>query len=119
MCMCMPVPMYATHTRTDGDGLQYEMPCYGITLAGSPGSDMLYFVTFAVLKSPEHLWVHVAGMAMPPYRQWANNHGSMRIHMDTKHDGVFMTYQRVTMYGRTNTAPMLVVATHSDVHTVR
>ena len=26
------------------------------TLEGSPGNDMLYFVAFAVLKSPEHLW---------------------------------------------------------------
>ena len=35
------------------------------TLEGSPGNDMLYFVAFAVLKSPEHLW-----------ERWTNEHDS-------------------------------------------
>ena len=61
MCVCI---RSATHTQTDGDVVQYVMQCHGIALEGSPGSDMLYFVTFAVLKSPEHLWVYVTDTAM-------------------------------------------------------
>ena len=62
-------------TYTDGCHVsRYVMHCCGIALAGTPGKDMLYFDTLAVLKSPEHLWVHVTDR-----------------HMNASRDGVLLT----------------------------
>ena len=88
--MCMYASVCASPTQTDVGVLQYVMQCHGITLDGSPGSAMLYFVTFAELKSPEHRWVHVTDTVMPSHWQWANTHCCGWLHMDTNHDGVFM-----------------------------
>ena len=74
MHMCMHAPVFASQAQTDGGVLQYVMHCIGMTLEGSPGNDMLYFVIFAVLKSPEHLWVCATDTAPPSHGQWANEH---------------------------------------------
>ena len=69
MHMCMHAPVFVAQTQTDGGVLRYVMHCIGMTLEGSPGSDMLYFVIFAVLKSPEHLWVCATDAAPPSHGQ--------------------------------------------------